>query len=126
MKSNSTIPAFINNDIKLINAIRNYHLSIQTPIINKSKLGLSLGCFFQKDARMWRDFTPSCEMCFGGTTVYGIVSLSSYGIKSTILFRNNIDSNYSFSGFSRIGRIIELDEYNLSFGITFTPIIRNY
>ncbi len=106
--------------------LRNYELVIQAPVLVTSGLGLSIGGFYQMDTKVWRKRYQQCEGCLLWRTEYGTLSFRSYGLKSRILFQSKLKSRLLLTGHVKIGRLINHEEFYISTGLTFTPLIRSY
>ena len=104
----------------------NYYASFQRVIFNQSKIGIAAGFFYQTDSREYQKRAYTCNGCRLTVTDYGIISLNSYGIKTTFLIRNKITNGRALNLNMKVSKLVEYDEFYVSAGFTFVPHIKNY
>lgn len=97
----------------------NYYVSIQRPLINSKILGIGAGLFYHFERREYRIKNIGCLDCESKIKDFGIISLNSYGFKSTFLIQNKQHRRKRLVAYTKISKLVDYNEFYLSAGIVF-------
>ena len=104
----------------------NYYAAFQRVVVNRDNIGMAVGFFYQTDSREFQVRARTDTELNLRVIDYGILSLNSYGLKTTFLLRNKIPNGRALSLNMKVSKLLEYDEFFVSAGFTFVPHIKKY